>query len=136
MIQTFILDWPPSTNTIWRAYKGRNILALRYRQWRDGAGKQLVSLKVKPIKGPVFVEIELCSPTKRSFDLDNRIKPILDLLVINGVIEADDAMVVPSLHVRASSGFVGARITLTPLETDTLAVPVYPVLPPCDVEAA
>ena len=114
MSQTFLLSWPPSANSIWRAYRGRNILAARYRAWRDSAGKQLLAQRAKPIPGPVSILIKLCCPTKRAFDLDNRIKPLLDLLVINGVIESDNADIVQSLYVTTGET-VGAEVTLSSL---------------------
>ena len=32
--QTLFFPWPPSTNDLWRACKGRNILSARYRSWK------------------------------------------------------------------------------------------------------
>ena len=40
--QTLFFPWPPSTNDLWRACKGRNILSARYRSWRDAATKELM----------------------------------------------------------------------------------------------
>jgi Holliday junction resolvase RusA-like endonuclease len=111
MTQSFIVDWPPGTNQIWRAYKGRNILSARYRAWRNLAGKQLMVQRARPVTGPVLVSIELVCPQKRSFDLDNRIKPVLDLLVEHKIIDADDVGTVKAINVTFGyGGFVGARI--------------------------
>lgn len=54
---------------------------------------------VELVKGPVEIEIALRSPFNRPFDLDNRIKPVLDLLVKNGVIEGDGHKIVRKLTV-------------------------------------
>jgi Holliday junction resolvase RusA-like endonuclease len=116
MTETFTVDWPPGANQIWRAYKGRNILAARYRAWRDLAGKQLLVQRARPIPGPVAIRIELVCPQKISFDLDNRIKPLLDLLVDHGVIEADGVGIVKSIHVSEGEGFTGARLSVAAWE--------------------
>lgn len=68
--------------------------------------------KARPVMGPVEVEIELCSPSKRSFDLDNRIKAVLDLLVKNLIIEADNHSIVRRITASVGEGFSGARITI------------------------
>lgn len=114
MKQTFILPWPPSVNSIWRAYKGRNILSQPARIWNDTASKELIIQRPKRVFGPVTVTIELSPPTARSYDLDNRVKIILDLLVRNTVIQADNASIVQELTAKTGSGFTGARVTITP----------------------
>ena len=113
MNQPFHIEWPPSSNAIWRAWKGRNITSAKYREWKKTAGAALEAQHVEPIIGPVEIEIDLCSPTKRAFDIDNRAKPILDLLVSHGVIESDDNRTVKSLALFAhDQGFVGAHVTI------------------------
>lgn len=118
--QTFTLPWPPSVNSIWRAYKGRNILSQQARAWNDIASKELIIQKPKPVKGPVSVTIELCPPTKRAYDLDNRVKIILDLLNRCEIIEADDAKIVQ--HITVKVGTVpGALVSVSPLPTEQKA---------------
>jgi crossover junction endodeoxyribonuclease RusA len=111
--QSFIVGWPPGTNQIWRAYKGRNILAARYRAWRDLAGKQLLLQRARPISGPVSVKVELVCPQKRSFDLDNRVKPLLDLLVEHGIIDGDAVGTIKIITVSEGEGFVGAKVSIS-----------------------
>jgi len=117
--QTFLLPWPPSVNGMWRAVQGRNILSQRYRLWRDAASKALAIQRPKHVLGPVSVAIELTPPDARAYDLDNRVKPILDLLVASAVIDGDDHRIVREVTVSAGSGFSrghanGARVTVTP----------------------
>jgi hypothetical protein len=64
--------------------------------------------------GPVAVAIELGPPDRRNFDLDNRCKALLDLLVMCRVIEADSSDVVRELHIRLGEGFIGARVFVQP----------------------
>ena len=120
--QTFLLPWPPSVNGMWRAVQGRNILSQRYRLWREAAGRALRDQRPKDMMGPVRVAIELAPPDARAFDLDNRVKPLLDLLVANGVITGDDHLTVREISVSAAEGFAahgsGARVTVAPAEGD------------------
>ena len=85
-----------------------------YRVWRDIAGKEILIQRPKKHRGPVDVTIELASPSKRKFDLDNRAKSVLDLLVDMQVIQGDDAATVQRLTVSCGKGFVGARISVEP----------------------
>lgn len=111
--QTIYIPWPPSTNSLWRAYKGRNILSARYRAWMDDAGKEIMSQRPHKFSGPVGLHIELSPPTKRAFDIDNRSKAVCDILVHLGVIEADDSRTLQELRISLSDDdFTGARATI------------------------
>ena len=66
--------------------------------------------------GPVSIGIELGPPDRRSFDIDNRSKALLDLLVMCHVIEADSSDVVRELHIRLGEGFTGARVFVQPAQ--------------------
>jgi len=112
-MQVILLSWPPSTNALWRSYKGRNILSARGRMWYQAAGLELMAQGAFSITGPVWVDIAFRSPTKRSFDLDNRIKAILDALVKNLVIDGDESQIVRKLTVSAAKNIpVGATVTI------------------------
>ena len=117
MTQTFLLPWPVSTNGLWRAFRGRNILSEPARKWAKAAAMELMIQKARPIKGPVSILIELCPPTKRAFDIDNRLKAPIDLLVRNNVIESDDDSIVREVIARIGS-HIGARITITPIDNE------------------
>ena len=115
--QTFLLPWPVSTNGLWRAFNGRNILSAPARAWNKAAAMELMVQRARPIKGPVTLLIELCSPYGRRFDLSNRIKIVEDLLVKNAVIEGDDDEIVREVIVRAGA-YKGARVTVTPVDDE------------------
>ena len=83
------IPFPPSTNSLWRAVKGRNIKSKAYRAWEQMAGKVLMTQRLERLAGPVDVTIKLCKPDKRRHDIDNRIKAPLDLLVAHGLIDDD-----------------------------------------------
>lgn len=110
--QVFILPWPTSTNSLWRAYKGRNILSKKAREWATAAKAELQYQGAKPIKGPVRLSFALSSPTKRVFDLSNRIKIVEDVLVDMGIIERDDCTIVRHIEISLGSGFTGVMVTV------------------------
>jgi Holliday junction resolvase RusA-like endonuclease len=116
MAQTLFMLWPISTNNLWRAVRGRNILSERYRFWLKAASLELMVQHPKAFKGPVRVAIALSSPTKRPFDLDNRAKAVLDLLVHNLVIESDSCTIVRYLEIGLTDKAPGAYVTITPWE--------------------
>lgn len=112
------LPWPPSTNSLWRAFrrgsKVCNILSEGYRKWKDDAGAVLFQHKPEAISGPVQAHIILVPPSKRAFDLDNRVKAILDLIVAHKLIDADDNGTIKQLTVIAGEGTLpGAYVTVT-----------------------
>ena len=82
---------PPSANNLFvNAARGR-VKSAAYKAWRDEAGWR-VRMELPPYldKPGVRVLIEVDLPRRR--DLDNTIKPILDLLVYVSVL-ADDSLV-------------------------------------------
>jgi crossover junction endodeoxyribonuclease RusA len=83
--------FPPTVNTVYRAFKNRMILSARGRKFfRDG--KQMLMFDDPPITGRVAVSISLYPPDKRKRDIDNYVKSILDLMTKAGV-WADDSQV-------------------------------------------
>lgn len=87
----FELPYPPSTNGIWRGGKGgRHFLSAKYKAWREAAGLVVnTQAKGKRVAGAFAVEIQARRPDKRKRDIDNLIKPLLDLLANMGVIDDD-----------------------------------------------
>jgi crossover junction endodeoxyribonuclease RusA len=90
------LPFPPSTNSLFRNVRGRGrVRSEAYKAWAIEAGYRVN--RAARLKGPVSVSVALCAPDKRRRDADNSLKPILDLLVKHGVIEADDWSIVRSV---------------------------------------
>ena len=102
-----LLPWPPSTNSLWRAFKGRNVMSARYRAWITEATRAIGEQQTPYISGPVKVALEFSPPTKRSFDLDNYCKAVLDMLCHANVIEADDKDIVTEITLKLGAGFTG-----------------------------
>jgi Holliday junction resolvase RusA-like endonuclease len=110
---SFLVPWPPSTNSLWRAIKGRNILSKRYREWMDDAGAAIIKQDVDTFIGPVEVDIQFRAPTKAVWDLDNRCKAILDLMTMLQIIEEDNCRVLKKLTLSIGpEDMCGAMVTV------------------------
>ena len=79
------LPFPPSVNRTRKVDRANRKLAT----WKRNAGKELLLQPVMPIVEPYHLDITLERPDKRRRDLDNFLKPILDLLQEHGVTPDD-----------------------------------------------
>jgi crossover junction endodeoxyribonuclease RusA len=96
---TLRLPFPPSTNTIWRSMRsgpmaGRVLLSKAGREYRKAVHAAVTAQNGArgAIAGRVRVFIELHPPTRRSLDIDNRIKAVLDALT-HAAVWVDDEQV-------------------------------------------
>src|SRR6185503_19746699 len=97
------LPWPPSTNGLFvnaRGGRGGRFTSKEYAAWQKEAGWTLQAQRPPKFRGPVVVAIELCPPHARRFDLDNRNKAVLDLLVTHQVLPDDHDGFVREVNVR------------------------------------
>ena len=76
----FIMPWPPSVGSCWRAYRNRFILSANGRDYRKRAIEHLksIGLSGELIESNVSVSLILNPPTLRRYDVDNFQKAILD----------------------------------------------------------
>ena len=82
---------PPSANIIWRTTKtGRTYLNPDYKAWLKAEGLLLKSQLrgQRKFDEPVCVQMDLRQPRSNA-DLDNRLKPISDLLEAVGAVSND-----------------------------------------------
>jgi Holliday junction resolvase RusA-like endonuclease len=107
------LPFPVSVNDMYINNKGRTGRGRKpspeYLAWKDHAGWELKAQKPKPIEGRVEITIDL--DESRRGDADNRIKPVLDLLVQHGVLRGDSKKFVR----RVSAGWeavAGCRVSI------------------------
>lgn len=78
---TLTLPFPPSVNTIWRAFKNRVILSKKGRDYYKRAAVILLEQGIKtPTPEPVSVRIRVYPPDRRRRDLDNTLKAVLDAM--------------------------------------------------------
>lgn len=72
------LPVPPSVNGLF-AGKSRRYKSAAYKAWLQHAGLEINQQKVPPVSGPYNLTLQLS--IKDRADVDNRTKPVLDLLV-------------------------------------------------------
>jgi len=88
------LPEPPSINHYWRVARGIMHLSKDGRRWKNAAHEMARKAGLEKLEGPVAVSITWYRK-RRSGDLDNRIKVVLD--VLRGLAYIDDKQVV-ELH--------------------------------------
>ncbi len=82
----FVLPFPPSVNSTWRAFKGRTILSKRGREYRNAAIDALIEqgLAGEHVVGRLSVTVRLYPPTTAKRDIDNFTKSLFDALTHGG----------------------------------------------------
>lgn len=125
----FWLPWPPTANTMFGLKGYRRFPSKKYLEWRDDADEAVNQQRPDKIPGPVSIWIALLAPSKRKWDLDNRVKPIIDFCVGRGLIEDDHTEIVRAIHVSIGQQ-VGAEITVRGLTPNGTEVDELRSLPP------
>lgn len=90
------LPWPPTANKIWRTTRSTVYSSEKYKQFATLSFltvKQQLPRTFVRFAGSVRVAIDLYPPTRKSYDIDNRIKPTLDALTKSAVWDDDDQVV-------------------------------------------
>lgn len=93
---TILLDMPPSTNNLFFNVQGRGRVATKeYRDWKDRNSWFIKSQKPQRVSGPVEIKILVEDSFPRR-DIDNTVKPCLDIIADRGmkIIDGDHANVV------------------------------------------
>ena len=85
----FDLPYPPTVNTYWRANGNRRFISAAGKKFREAAFKIIKAADVIQIEGDCRVDVDLYLPDRRKRDIDNILKPILDILQLAGVIKDD-----------------------------------------------
>src|SRR5436190_9986792 len=90
---TVAMPFPPSVNNLFEnAPSGGRKQTKLYRDWREAARRQVQRQRPRIAVGPVEVTITLQERPGRC-EADNRIKPVLDLLVETGIIAGDHSAI-------------------------------------------
>lgn len=115
-LHSLILPWPPSVNTYWRSFRGRNILSKAGREYRKAAVESARGQNIPKLTGRLVVSIWVMPPDRRRRDLDNIPKGILDALTHAEVYEDDSQ--IDELHLyrgeRHEGGCVMVKIKVLP----------------------
>lgn len=87
------LPLPPSANNMFvNGKRGGRFPSPNYSKWKRDAGFLARSQSKGRIEGPFAVQINAVRPDKRRRDVDNIIKPTVDLLVSLGFVTDDSEM--------------------------------------------
>ncbi len=92
------LPYPPTSNLYWRVWRGHPVKSPAAREYQRKVAllaKLAMGPGVKPMEGPVRVDVSVYRPRKIG-DLDNTLKVLLDAL--RGIVYVDDSQVV---HIEA-----------------------------------
>jgi crossover junction endodeoxyribonuclease RusA len=87
------LPFPPSANHVWRWFRGRGVVSAEGKRFREEVYWLLRAARVKPLKGPVIFHVEVHPPDRRRYDLDNRLKPLVDACQHGGCYDDDNQIV-------------------------------------------
>lgn len=82
---------PPSANRYWRHYRGRVVTSAEAQSYKQSVAMLARCDGVRPLSGPVAIQVAVYRE-RRSGDLDNRLKVLLDAL--QGVFYVNDAQIV------------------------------------------
>jgi len=83
------LPFPPTVNHLWGFAGKRKYLKKEAHEFRSVVQDAAVEANAK-ISGRIAIFVALYAPTKRKYDLDNRIKALLDALEHAGVFLNDE----------------------------------------------
>lgn len=116
----FFLPFPPSVNSIWRSARKAVYRSPKYLAWRERAAHAVRGVwRGQPIRETVSIEIRVYGDSRRSWDLDNRCKAVLDLLQDEGVIEDDNQVHHLVLHRGPKRRGGGAWVRLQIMDPET-----------------
>ena len=109
------LPWPPSANHAWRAVDGKVHRSEPYRDYKKAVGDSVLEQRVRRhwTTDRLAIGLVFYPPNARTFDIDNRVKTVLDCLMHAGVILDDrfvDVIVLARGSVDAPHGAVLAHI--------------------------
>lgn len=82
------LPFPPSANAYIRHAGHRHYFSKQAAKFRADVAEIMAAERIKPLTGRLSVSVRLFAPTKRRYDIDNRIKALLDAM--EGCCYADD----------------------------------------------
>ena len=96
----FELPYPPSINHYWRRVGPRMLISREGRRFREAVCTILAALRIRPVKGPLEVTVEVYPPDNRRRDIDNLFKGLLDAMQHGGAYIDDSQIVRLSIEKR------------------------------------
>ena len=107
-----ILPMPPSVNRYWRSCRGRVFLSAEAKQYKAQVALLAHAARLTPLQGEIILYADVYRE-RRSGDLDNRLKAILDSL--NKIAFNDDKQVV-EIHARRFDDAKNPRVEIEVVE--------------------
>lgn len=86
---TLNLPFPPSVNHAWGQNGSRKYLKKSGHEFRQKVSEAVQDAGAR-VEGRLAVFITLHAPTRREYDIDNRIKAVLDALQCAGIFDDDE----------------------------------------------
>jgi crossover junction endodeoxyribonuclease RusA len=123
-----ILPYPPSVNHYWGVSGKQRFLGKKGKEFRQAVAEACLDLEVKTMEGNVSVFVALWPPDKRTRDIDNTIKPLLDAMEHAGVYENDCQ--INQLHVVRKDPIKGGACAVV-ITANTLPSGIAQYLPEC-----
>src|SRR4029077_20780398 len=114
------LPVPPSINNAFANTGDGRVIARHYASWRRAAGWTMQTAQAPRVSGPFVVDLDFWRGM--AGDLDNRVKPLLDLLVAHAV--TDDDRACDELHVTRRFTKPGMLFVTVRQAAPSLAAPV------------
>ena len=102
------LPYPPSINHYWRRVGARTLISRGGRAFRQAVCSILAACGVRPIAGPLVVDVTVFPPDKRRRDIDNVLKSLLDALEEGGAFY-DDGQIF-DLRVKKMEPVMGGKV--------------------------
>ncbi len=109
----FRLPFPPSLNGLFNNTRRGRAKTKAYDAWINAAGMGLMIQRPHKHEGAVSISIVANPPNSRKRDLDNLLKPVLDLLVRHQVIQDDCTQCVKRLLISLGNSASGLDVTVT-----------------------
>ncbi len=95
---TLDLPFPPSVNHYYRHFRGRTLISREGRAFRKRVCSILAARGMRPVGGPLAVEVDIYPPDRRRRDIDNIQKSLFDALQ-HGRVYYDDNQIA-EIHIR------------------------------------
>jgi crossover junction endodeoxyribonuclease RusA len=117
-----LLPIPPSTNNLFTNKRaGGRVKSAKYKAWMDAAGWEIKLQRPPTLHPPLrtCLRVLIEAPLGQNRDLDNALKPLLDVLVKMGVIAddslVDDLRIVRNATPRAYPGGTRCVVSIWPM---------------------
>ena len=114
------LPWPPSVNHYWRHQNGRHHISDQGVAFRIAVRSVVTIARTQTLSGRLAVEIQAYPPDRRSRDLDNALKALLDALTHAGL-WLDDEQIDDLRIVRKAPEAPGALVVKVSTIDETTA---------------